>query len=64
MNLPLRLIALLSFCLAAMAFSAVPGNRGAAFDALGHFTVQVDIPAGSRHAVLEISSDLSSPAPW
>jgi hypothetical protein len=64
MNIGLRLIPLLSFCLAAMAFSAVPENRGAAFDALGYFTVQAEVPAGSRHAVLEISNDLSSPAPW
>ena len=64
MNIHLRLISLLIFCLSAMGFAAVPENRGAAFDALGHFTVQVDVPEGSRHAVLEITSDLSSPAPW
>jgi hypothetical protein len=64
MNRHLRLISLLSFCLAAMALSAVPENRDAAFDALGHFTVQVEIPEGSRHAVLEISNDLSASAVW
>ena len=64
MTLHLRLVALLSFCFASMAFPAVTENRGAGFDALGHFTVQVDVPEGSRHAVLEITDDLSSPASW
>ena len=64
MNLHLRIISILSVCFTAMALSAVPENRGAAFDALGHFTVQAEIPEGSRHAVLEITSNLSESASW
>ncbi|QJE96144.1 hypothetical protein [Luteolibacter luteus] len=64
MHIHLRLVCLLSFCLASLAFSAVPENRGSAFDALGYFTVKADVPEGSRHAVLEITNDLSAPASW
>ncbi len=64
MNIHLLIIYVISLCLAVMALSAEPVNRSAAFDALDHFTVQVDVPAGSRHAVLEISGDLSPTANW
>lgn len=64
MKIHLRIICTLSIWLAAMSLSAAPENRGAAFDALDHFTVQVEIPEGSRHAVLEISNDLSASALW
>ncbi|MCW1912765.1 hypothetical protein OJ996_04225 [Luteolibacter sp. GHJ8] len=66
MKIHLPLVALFSLCLAGRVLPATsaPENRGAGFDALGHFTVQSEIPAGSRHAVLEITSDLSASASW
>ncbi len=47
-----------------MATAEGPANRASYFDALDHFSVEVDIPAGSRQAVLEISNDLSASAVW
>jgi hypothetical protein len=64
MNLQLLAIFVLSLWLAILAAAAQPQNRSSGFDALGHFMVEADIPAGSRHAVLEVSGDLSATADW
>ncbi|RYD23054.1 MAG: hypothetical protein EOP88_05720 [Verrucomicrobiaceae bacterium] len=64
MNIYVLLINLLILCLAIMATAANPTNRNSYFDANGHFAVEVDIPAGSRQAVLEISDNLGSSAVW
>ena len=64
MNIYVLLINLLILCLAIMATAASPTNRNSYFDANGHFAVEVDIPAGARQAVLEISDDLGPSAVW
>lgn len=51
----------LALCLSAHANPATTGTR---VDSLGRFQVNATIPAGTRHAVLEMTTDLSSPAPW
>lgn len=51
----------LALCLGANANPATTGTR---IDSLGRFQVDATLPAGMRHAVLEITTDLSSPAPW
>ena len=52
----------LVLCLGANA--ADPVTTGTCIDSLGRFEVDATVPAGTRHAVLEITTDLSSPAPW
>lgn len=64
MNIYILLINLLILCLAIMATAASPTNRNSYFDVKGHFAVDVDIPAGTRQAVLEISGDLGPSAIW
>ncbi|MES2438489.1 MAG: hypothetical protein V4584_05465 [Verrucomicrobiota bacterium] len=64
MNLHVLLISLLVLFLAFMASAEGPTNRSNFFDALDHFSVEVDIPAGSRQAVLEISDTLGPSAVW
>ena len=55
----------LGLCLGAeAAVAAVPATTGACIDSLGRFQVDATVPAGTRHAVLEITSDLSTSAPW
>lgn len=44
--------------------NANPVTTGTRIDSLGRFQVNATVPAGTRHAVLEITTDLSSPAPW
>jgi hypothetical protein len=43
--------------------AAEPRTRSYGLDPVGHFTFEAETPAGTRHAVLEISTDLS-PAGW
>lgn len=64
MNIHLLIICVISYCLAMMALYAQPVNRSSGFDALGHFMVEADIPAGSRHVVLEVTDNLSPNATW
>ncbi|MEK7949750.1 hypothetical protein [Luteolibacter soli] len=52
----------LGLCLGANA--ANPVTTGTCIDSLGRFEVDATVPTGTRCAVLEISGDLSSPAPW
>lgn len=51
----------LGLCFVAAADPATTGTR---IDSLGRFRVEAKVPTGTRQAVLEITSDLSSPAPW
>jgi hypothetical protein len=44
--------------------TATPATTGTCIDSLGHFQVDATVPAGTGHAVLEISSDLSPSTPW
>ena len=55
----------LGLCLDAnAAVAATPATTGTCIDSLGRFQVDATVPAGTRHAVLEISTDLSSATPW
>jgi len=66
---PMKLLQVLSLalglCLDAQAVTAtVPATTGTCIDSLGRLQVDATVPAGTRHAVLEISGDLSSSTPW
>lgn len=54
------------FLVLALSFgaNADPKTTGTRIDSLGRFQVDATVTAGTRHAVLEITADLSSPAPW
>jgi hypothetical protein len=61
----MRLLQVLSLVLAlCFGANANPATTGTRIDSLGRFQVDATVPAGTRHAVLEITTDLSSPAPW
>jgi hypothetical protein len=64
MNLHLLVIFILSLGLAILASAAGPANRNCGFDALGYYTVEAEIPAGFRNAVLEVTDDLTTGAGW
>jgi len=54
----------LALCCVAQGAIANPVTTGTCIDSLGRFEVDATVPAGTRHAVLEITNDLSSPTPW
>ncbi|MCW1924886.1 hypothetical protein OKA05_20150 [Luteolibacter arcticus] len=61
----MKLLQVLSLALAlCLGANANPATTGTCIDSLGRFQVNASIPAGTRHAVLEVTTDLSSPAPW
>ncbi len=55
-----RLLLVLFFVPLGHAAESAPGTRNARFDAEERFEVQATIPAGSDHAILEISHDLAA----
>lgn len=63
MNSRLTVILLL-FIHAACTFAVQDGSARARFDEEGRFNVDVVIPAGSRHAVLEITTNPSGESSW
>ena len=55
----------LGLCLdAGAADAARPATTGTCIDSLGRFQVEATVPAGTRHAVLEMTTDLASPGTW